>query len=123
MLKSLRMLVDWRKVYGDDFAETFREHYKINEKDAMQLNEARRFVSHYFQRARTLYNKGYVSKRFYETVCETSGIEVMLEIIEPLEEVISKVDVGQFLDRTVFDDLRKMRKARRTSQVDAVAFR
>jgi hypothetical protein len=115
MFKALRTLKDWKRKFREDSVEEFREEYKRKEKEALQLNEARRSVSHYFQRARTLYIKGYVSRRFYETVCELGGSEIMLEIVEPLEEVISKIDVGEFCDHAVFNDLRKMKESRMKS--------
>ena len=104
MLKSLKMLKKWKKEHRNDFKELFETLYK--EEKAKELNIARRIVAHHFINAHTLYKRSYASRRFIETICQSSGIEILFEIVEPLDEVVAHVDVGQPYNKEIYDELR-----------------
>jgi len=108
MLKSLQTLREWKKEHRDDFKEVFEELYKRHDKEAEELNIARRTVAHHFMNALTLYNRKYASRRFIETICQSSGIEIMFEVAEPLHEVVAHVDVGQPYEKEIYDQLREI---------------
>lgn len=85
MLEALRVLDTWQKEQGIDFDEKWIQLLRQGDSKALEVDVARRKVSHYFQNALSLYEKGYASARFMEIICGHSGIDIFYKIVEPLE--------------------------------------
>jgi len=103
MLRALRRLRNLEHIHGKGFAEKWKRSLDKEEPKAMEVELARRHVSHYFQRALYLYETGYVSERFVKAVGSYGGIDILYEIVEPLE-----YELNSDYDRTIFEKLRKI---------------
>jgi hypothetical protein len=110
MLRSLRDLRRWKEKYRDGFAVEFEKLYKEENAAAIKLNRARREVSHYFQRALQLCRNNYVSKQFMEVICGYIATSILFDVVEPLEEIVSRIDVQQPYNKQSFDELRAVYK-------------
>ena len=90
MASALSTLRDWKEMHGEGFAEKWREALDNRDPGAEKVNQARRHVSHFFQRAWALYDAGYADKRFVEAVGKHFlGTQIFLMIVEPLEQVLN----------------------------------
>ena len=85
MLEAIRVLVDWKEKNGESFADKWIKLAEQGNPDTLTVDKARRMVSHYFRRAITLYNGGYVSKSFLKAVCSSSSTGIIFDIVLPLE--------------------------------------
>lgn len=103
MLRALRRLNDWKHTQGENFEEKWRKAFEKGEPEAVEVDLARRHVSHYFQRALLLHESGYVSQRFVKAVGSVDGINVLYDIVEPLEYALNPA-----YDKAIFDKLRKI---------------
>lgn len=84
MLDALTSLRSWKdNPRFDDYM------YLASTKRHDEINEARRFVKSYFFSALELYEGGFVNDYFMRTICQYRGIEVLFDIVEPLEYSLS----------------------------------
>jgi hypothetical protein len=83
----------WQKQRGDDFADSFQQlwvkqaRFSGGEKETFELIEPhRRRVKGYFQKAYELAQAGYVKEKdARDVLCTPVRVELLLEVIEPLE--------------------------------------
>jgi hypothetical protein len=108
MAEDLNKLREWRETYGLDFANKWGEQYELKTKEALEVYKARRHVSHFFGAVADLYNNGYLSERLARRVVNFTGIALLFEVVEPLEEQLGKQFVGKPYDKAPFDILRKL---------------
>lgn len=82
MLNSLNYLRRWR----DDNPTIYNQFTELLKTDYHEeMNEARRFVKTYFLNALELYINDFVNDAFMKAICQHKGIEILFEIVEPLE--------------------------------------
>jgi len=108
MLNALLKLRDWKEKHKDGFAKQFEQLYRERNPEALEVTKARRTVLHFFQRILMLYNSGYVSKRFCSTLFNLRYIGLVFEVVEPLEEIVVRVDSKETYNRAIFDQLREL---------------
>ena len=113
-LKRLRYLSD-KKDTGYDFASWLDQWKQLRKSietgnpqvidDARCIDEARRLVSHHFLTALQLYeNKKCIDEHFLEEICAADGFDLLYEIVEDLEYVVTK-SIGKKYDPEKFDRL------------------
>lgn len=78
------LLLNWRKAHPHDFAEVWFEMYQRSEKDALELERARRALSRYFTDIARLYRAGKITKTFAFTLLGHFGLDVYYEICYPM---------------------------------------
>jgi hypothetical protein len=103
MLYALRTLRNWKADKGDEFERKWRQAIEANDSAAHEVDRARRTVKFYFYKALRLYQSGYVSKRFLKDVCAVDEINILYDIVEPLEYALNPR-----YDKNNFDSLRKI---------------
>jgi|WetSurMetagenome_2_1015567.scaffolds.fasta_scaffold92366_2 hypothetical protein len=108
MLNALLRLRDWKEKYKIEFAKKFEQLYRVRSPEALEITKARRTVLHFFQRILMLYNGEYVSKQFCETLFKLRYISLVFEVVEPLEEIVVRVDSKETYNREIFDQLREI---------------
>ncbi|MFP5468953.1 MAG: hypothetical protein ACLGGZ_04350 [Alphaproteobacteria bacterium] len=98
MLKALRILRNWKNEKGHEFEVVWKKSLDSGNREAGEVDEARRHVKAYFMRAVRIYQAGYVSKRFVREVCSVDGINIFYDIVEPLEYALNPAyDTSKFL--------------------------
>jgi len=103
MLYALRTLRNWKADKGDEFEGKWRKAIETDDQAAQKVDRARRTVKFYFYKALRLYQSGYVSKRFLKDVCAVDGINILYDIVEPLEYALNPR-----YDKNNFDSLRQI---------------
>ena len=103
MLQSLRILRSWKASTGSEFEIAWKKRLDGGDQEAHEVDRARRQVKFYFLRALRLYESGYVSKRFLQEVCAVDGINILYDIVEPLEFALNPA-----FDKSKFDTLQKL---------------
>ena len=93
----------WKAEKGDEFEFKWKKALDAGDETAHKVHQARRHVKSYFMRALRLHESGYVSKRFLHEVCSFDGINILYDIVEPLEYALN-----QAYDRSKFSSLRKI---------------
>lgn len=101
MLRALRTLRNWKAEQGDE--EKWRKALENADPKAQEVDLARRCVSHYFLDALKLYESDYVIKRFLRVVGSKDGINILYDIVEPLEYALNPA-----YDKSKFDKLRQI---------------
>jgi hypothetical protein len=104
MSRDLRLLRDWKEQQGERFAVIWHERFLIRETGAMDVDAARRRVSHYFSWIGELYNGSFISKQMALLLYKLDGSEVFLEIVEPLDAILNP-NYG----KKAYDTLKKLR--------------
>jgi len=94
MLNSLRILRDWKENHGPGFEiewlQALREDGSGEHEAAYLVDIARRRVKfHYYTLLRSL-ERHYVDKGFLEDVGSLSGINLLYEVVEPLEQALDR---------------------------------
>jgi hypothetical protein len=89
MVNDLRVLVSWKKDKGDDFAEEWRAAFDLGDATAKQIDGARRRVKQYFFKPLRLYENGHVGLPFLRTAAGMDGLNVLTEVVKPLEAVLN----------------------------------
>jgi hypothetical protein len=102
MLRSLRILRNWKANNGNEFEIAWKKKLDEDDEDAHKVDRARRHVKFYFLRALRLYESGYVSIEFLKGVCAVDGINILYDIVEPLEFALNPA-----FDRSKFNRLRQ----------------
>ncbi len=103
MLKALRILRNWKSEKGYEFEVVWKNSLDSRNREAGEVDEARRHVKAYFMRAVRIYQAGYVSKRFVREVCSVDGINILYDVVEPLEYALNPA-----FDGSKFELLRKI---------------
>lgn len=86
---DLRLLRKWKEQHGEQFAAIWHERFLIEDPRAMDVDAARRHVSHYFSWIGELYNGRFISKQMALLLYKLDGSEVFLEIVEPLDAILN----------------------------------
>ena len=89
MVTALRNLRNWKAENGDEFEEKWRKALDNSESQAHEVDKSRRLVKFYFLKALRLYTSGFVSKKFLKQVISVDGINILFEIVEPLEYALN----------------------------------
>lgn len=89
MLESLRILRNWKAENGTEFADEWRKALEASDDEAIEVDKARRHVSHYFYKALRLYEAGYVGSDFLKEVGKVDGINIYYDIVEELEYALN----------------------------------
>jgi len=114
MLRSLRVLRLWKFDQGDEFEVKWKKALDSGEERAREVDEARRQVRIYFFQALRLYEGGYVSRRFLREIAAVDGINILYDIVEPLEYALNAS-----YDRSRFAKLRNLCGRARTGRLIA----
>jgi len=85
MLRALRVLRAWRSDMGDEFEIKWKRALDSKDERAHEVGQARRHVKFYFMKALRLYEAGYVSQKFLTELAGVDGINILYDIVEPLE--------------------------------------
>lgn len=89
MSNALRTLRTWKEARGADFADVWIEAMKTEDRQAREVDRARRYVKNYFCNALRLYEAGYVRRQFVCEVASHDGINLLYDIVEPLERALN----------------------------------
>lgn len=104
MRNALRTLRMWEAEHGAGFVEKFRERIKKGDPKADAVDEARRHVKGYFiDSALGSYELGSVTLPFLQKVTAFAGINILYDIVEPLEQAINPN-----YDKSKFERLRQL---------------
>ncbi|HEX8450560.1 MAG TPA: hypothetical protein VF647_00620 [Longimicrobium sp.] len=103
MVRALRRLRQCREQHGEHFALKWKQALDQGEEWAQEVDLARRAVKVYFVRAYRLYETGYASKKFLRAVAAVDGLNVLFDIIGPLEYALNPV-----YDAHRFESLRRV---------------
>src|SRR6266581_3008494 len=103
MLRALRVLRSWKSDTGDEFEIKWKRALDASDERAHDVDGARRQVKFYFMRALRLFQAGYVSQRFLREVVAVDGVNILYDIVEPLEYALNPG-----YDRSGFDTLRRI---------------
>lgn len=109
MLRSLRILRLWKSDNGEEFEVKWKIALDAGEAKAHDVDQARRQVKFYFFRALRLHEAGYVSKRFLKELAAVDGVNILYDIVEPLEYALNAS-----YDRSSFEKLRRLCDRTRT---------
>jgi hypothetical protein len=97
MLRSLRMLRLWQSEMGDEFELKWKKALEAGDARAHDIDNARRQVKFYFMKAFRLYEAGYVSRRFLREFASVDGLNILYDIVEPLECALNpRYDASRF---------------------------
>jgi len=103
MSHSLRVLRAWKDDMGKEFTGIWKKARVAGEKRALDVDQARRQVKFYFMSPLRMWEAKFVSKRFLRKISAVSGINILYEIVEPLEFALNPD-----YDRSAFEKLRKL---------------
>jgi len=106
MSDDLRNLRSWKELHGTDFAQKWKEKFIERDNDAIVVDAARRRVKNFFQAIGEIYEDGLISKSMAMRLLEFQGIDILYEIVEPLEEALNRD-----YNRSKFDLLRSLRRS------------
>ena len=117
MKESLRLLRSWqRKHASSEFEKQWKLCFDKGDEEAIQVDEARRYVTMYFWRVFRLFRAKYVSEEFVRNACHNDGIEVLFQVIEPLAR-----ELDSQYDRTLFEELRRICRGQYSGKLIASA--
>lgn len=100
MHSDLRDLQDWFKKHGQRATDEFRI---ARQGQAHNVDEARRRISHYFQKIYKLKVSGFLDEAAVRAVADEGQVSFLRNYVEPLEGAISSS-----YDRSSFDGLGKL---------------
>lgn len=103
MLTALRKLRNWEAKHGTKFEEEYRKGLEKGDPNAHEVDQARRHVKFYFLKALRLYEARLVKQRFLKEVAAVDGINILYDIVEPLEYALNPA-----YNKSKFDQLRKI---------------
>src|SRR5439155_9000645 len=86
MASDLRLLKKWHESKGPAFETDFVQGIDRGDKDAENVERARRRVKHYYYRATQLHLSGLATARFMREICGLAGRGILLEVAGPLEQ-------------------------------------
>ena len=88
MLDACIKLTEWRKDHGECFAEDFKR-LRCGEYDSIRLiDDARRLISHHFQKVYILGKERLLEKRLVLNVVDEWQANLYCTIVEPLEAAV-----------------------------------
>ena len=102
MLCALRMLRNEAEK-GPGFAAEWMKALQASDSVAQEVDRARRRVQHYFLGALRLHEARYASRRLLRSLCAVDGINILYDVVEPLEAELNK-----HYDRLAFSTLKKL---------------
>jgi hypothetical protein len=89
MNDALSTLSQWKKSYGDDFADVYRKGDK-SKPPIKNVSQARRRVKYYYLKAYRLYIRGFVDYEFIDAIADFHGTEILVDIVERLDSAGGK---------------------------------
>jgi len=89
MLDAMLKLRRWKQKCGSGFADEFRVLRQNKYDDIIDLDRARRRVSHHFAKICTLHNAGLCNERLVRVLAVKEQVEFYREIVEPLEAALN----------------------------------
>ena len=99
MLDALRVLRRWREQEGEAFATTWESRLRTGDRQAMDVDRARRHVGSYFENADRMHQAELISEKTLKAAVDKSGLAVLFKVIEELEpRLYPKVDL-KFIGR------------------------
>jgi hypothetical protein len=98
MKNALRVLGAHRDAYPDDFVAKQQLHSESQWPAGAIVDEARRYVSHFFFRVYRLREGGYIDSKFMNQIASLDGVALLLKVCEPLARAINPGDPGAFFD-------------------------
>ncbi len=107
MLEAIQTLRNWHKEYKELYKKEFSEKYRIKDLSVIPINRARYLVLNYFVRMLKLYNNQYVSEDFCNIICSSNDAEVLFQVVQPFEEIVSEIDQTKAYNKETFENLRK----------------
>lgn len=112
MLTALRVLRMWRADNGEEFAKKWKSGLDAHDSSSSDADIARRHVKFYFFRALRTYEAGFISKKFLKEIGNVDGINILFDIVEPLE-----AQLNAKYDKASFDKLRRICGRARTGEL------
>jgi DNA-binding transcriptional ArsR family regulator len=85
MLEAMLTLRQWKQQHGNQFADQFRTLRQTNYSQVIDLDRARRRVSHHFSKICTLHKAGLCDEELVRRVATEGQVQFYRELIEPLE--------------------------------------
>lgn len=105
MLDALWLLSNLKRERGERFADQWIRARSNKEQWALDIDEARRHVSGYFINLAQLYEGGLITEKLLRTAgCLQSGIAIVFEVCEPLEQALNPEGYG----KQYFEILKRM---------------
>jgi len=108
MTNAVQTLKNWKTENKEAYISEFEERYKMKDVSIFPVLRACRIVLRYFQRVLQLYEGGYVSGSFCNTIFGLSGTDVLFEIVEPFEVIAPLTESNKPIDIAVFDRFHKL---------------
>jgi hypothetical protein len=105
MLTDLRLLHDWKKNHGDQFASIWLKQFQGGQPEAIAVDRARRHVGHYFFSIYDLKQSRFLSKKTAKFLLNVSGLNLFYQIVEPLDRELAPETYAKHQ----YDALRKLR--------------
>ena len=75
MSESLRLLRNWDEEKGTESAKAWKRALDSADETALEVDKARRRVSHFFQKAVCLYKADYASRDFLAEIAKLQGVD------------------------------------------------
>lgn len=85
MLASLKTLANWHNHYGEQFCNEYLIQLKGKKAEALNVDDARRYVKYYFLNLLDLHDLGLIRKKIFFDLCDVDGRNLLFNIVEPLE--------------------------------------
>lgn len=86
MLKALRTVLNWADdIRGQNLTRKYSNALKEPDEDVLEVDEFRRLIKGYFLKALRLYEGRYVKEKFLKSIANVYGINILYDIVEPLE--------------------------------------
>jgi hypothetical protein len=92
MKTALRLLRSWKDTHGQDFAPRWLAALKKQDKQALDVDAARRHVSGYFVKCTRLGRADLLSKTALDAVAMVEGINLLFDVVEPMEEQLAPTE-------------------------------
>jgi len=81
---AIIFLLDWRRRFGDGFAQEFKNRFHAREKDALEANIHRRNLNRYYLDVSKAYMAGVLDKRFARLAASHPGARVWVQCCVPM---------------------------------------
>jgi hypothetical protein len=112
MSEAMQTLKNWRRDYRESYKDEFENRYRTKDISVFPPNRARLTVFRYFQRILQLYKSGYLSQGFCNVILKMGDSEVLFSVVEPFDEIASRIEQTQPNSKAVFDSLRMIINAK-----------
>jgi len=89
ILDGMLNLHRWKAEHGNEFSEEFRKRRQKDYESVRVQDEARRRLSHHFQKIYALKNVGVIRDRVVMALATKVQVRFYREVIEPLEEALN----------------------------------